>query len=84
MPVKVRKSKRPQYRITDEAVEAFARGDQMALHRALNLRPWHPSPLQVDGPEPPDWGRSGTGWHDEWPVIWPLRQELERRLAERG
>jgi hypothetical protein len=39
-----------------------------------------PSPFDVDGPNPPDWGRDGTAWAQSWPTIWELRKELEAAL----
>ncbi len=34
-------------RITDAAIDAYRRGDYLALHRALHLRPWECSPLPL-------------------------------------
>jgi hypothetical protein len=48
MPVKRRLHKGRPHRITDGAVEAWRAGDHMALHRALDLRPWETSPFDVD------------------------------------
>lgn len=70
MPVKRRASKHREHRITPEAVEAFRAGDYTALHRALNLRPWEDSPLDVDFDPPPDWA------NDSWPQAVELRREL--------
>ena len=70
-------------RITREAVEAFKAGDFMALHRALDLPPWHPSPLPesveplgVDPDNPPP-ENSGRCWDDCWPQAVALQRELE-------
>lgn len=64
--------------ISRQAVEAFVAGDAQALYLALDLRPWEPCPLDVDGPEPPAWARNdGTAWSQAWPEIWGLRQRLE-------
>ena len=49
MPLKLRTPKSRPHRITEAAVEAFRAGDELALHRALGLRPWMPSPLEVVG-----------------------------------
>jgi hypothetical protein len=77
MPIKARRAKARQLRITPEAVQGFEAGDVLALHRALGLRPWQASPLDVDGPEPPAWaGR--TAWAASWPPAAELRAELER------
>ena len=82
MPVKRRNSKTRQHRITDEAVEAFQAGDYIALHRALGLPPWHPSPLpesvhdlgvDPDNPPPGD----GTSWGEFWPAAVELQRELQ-------
>jgi hypothetical protein len=75
MPVKRRIAKVRNNRITPEAMEAFHAGDALALHRALQLRPWQPSPLDVDGPIPP--ADAGMCFSDAWATIWELRQQLE-------
>jgi hypothetical protein len=38
-------NRRAARRITPEAIDAWKRADFMALHRALGLMPWQPSPL---------------------------------------
>ena len=76
MPVKLRQSKQRQHRITPEALEAFQRGDAMGLHRALGLKPWQPSPFDIDGPEPPTWASPGP-WRDSWPMVAGLLAELK-------
>ena len=38
-----------------EAVDAYAKGDELQLHRALSLRPWMWSPLDANNAEPPLW-----------------------------
>lgn len=80
MPVKRRIMKTREYRITPEAIEAFRAGDCRALHRALGLRPWQPSPLPhsvtglgVHRGDPPE---EKTEWSQSWPAI----QELQRAL----
>ena len=45
MPVKQRKAKGRQHKITAEAIAAWKAADYMALHRALGLHPWQASPL---------------------------------------
>jgi hypothetical protein len=77
MPVKARTAKARRHRITPAAVEAFRAGDERALHRALDLRPWQPSPLEADADAPPTWSRPGTPWHDAWALVRGLRLELE-------
>ena len=69
-------------RITAEAVEAFKAGDFMALHRALDLPPWHPSPLPesveplgVDPDITPP--RDGTCWAEVWSKVVELQRELQ-------
>lgn len=84
MPVKRRLSKIRDHRITDEAVEAFEAGDYLALHHALGLKPWEPSPLPlsieplgVSQGEPPA-GRT------LFAAAWPKAQELQRELIAAG
>jgi hypothetical protein len=48
-----------------------------ALRTALDIRPWHPTPLDVDGPEPAEITGPGRGWWDGWPRAWQLRVALE-------
>ncbi len=84
MPTKRKRTVRTmQSRITPEAVEAYRAGDYMALHRALDLPPWHPSPLPesveplgVDPDNPPP-GGSGRCWDDCWPAAVELQRELQ-------
>lgn len=79
MPVKLRQSKQRQHRITPEAVEAFQRGDAMGLHRALGLKPWQPSPFDINSTEPPAWAQGL--WVASWGVVAGLLAELERAAA---
>ena len=79
MPLKRRIVKANSHRITHEAVAAYRAGDYTALHRALNLPPWHESPLPleitplgVDQDEPPAYACSDT-----WYVAQELQAELE-------
>jgi hypothetical protein len=64
---------RVEHRITPAAVAHFKAGEWLLLHRALGLRPWHPSPLDAVGecPWPP-----GCGGHEAWPLVVRLRAEL--------
>ena len=59
--------------IDDTAVRAFIERNWSALHRALRLRPWEPSPLDVDdGPAP-----------DYWPAHrWEKAQALRAALID--
>jgi hypothetical protein len=77
MPVKARPDKARRHRITPAAVEAFRAGDERALHRALDLRPWQPSPLEADDDTPPAWAPPGSAWGDAWALVRSLRLELE-------
>ncbi|MFK0688022.1 hypothetical protein ACFX5Q_07430 [Mesorhizobium sp. IMUNJ 23033] len=64
--------------ITPAAIDAFKAADWKGLHNALQLKPWQPNPLEVDGPLPPVWARNdGTAWSQAWPEIWEIRQALE-------
>jgi hypothetical protein len=78
MPLKRRLPKGREHRITPEAVVAFVAGDDMALHRALGLRPWERSPLDVDDGPCPDWG--GDQWRASWEQAQELRRQLEKAL----
>ena len=75
MPVKKRTSKVRAHRITAEAVAAFNAGDRSALHFALGVGPWVPSPLDVHPDEPSPWP-PGTGGAEYWPLAVELRREL--------
>jgi hypothetical protein len=48
-----------------------------ALHRALGLRPWQPSPLDADTDEPPIWRGAGDLWAADWSLVRGLRLELK-------
>ena len=72
---------RHKARITDEVVKAWHDCDFLALHAALNLTPWHHSPLpsEIDGlgvsPGP------APGYMDLFQVQdWKQAQALQRRL----
>lgn len=73
MPVKRRKAKRAEHPITPEAIAAFRRRDRVGLHRALGLKPWHPSPLDAGGDCP--W-HSGSMGAKSWSLATELRAEL--------
>ncbi len=79
MPVKLRHPKARQHRITEAAVAAFSAGDVIGLHRALGLRPWVPSPLEVVEGEAPPWPPGSGG-----AMAWPLAVELQRELLALG
>ena len=64
--------------ITDTALGAFEAGDLEALHGALCLSPWTPSPLIVEGPYPPAWVAPGGSWAKDWRRSWELRQALQQ------
>lgn len=81
MPIKKRPHKSRAHRITPEAIAAFRSGDQRAMHRALGLRPWQPSPLEADEDAPPSWSPVGAAWNAAWPLVRGLRLELEASLA---
>ena len=76
MPVKLRLVKAKAHRVTPEAIAAFDRGYRMGLHRVLGLKPWQPSPFDIDGATPPAWSRAGP-WRDDWALVATLRAELE-------
>jgi hypothetical protein len=70
-----RRIKPRERRITAAAVEAYRAGDRTGLHRALGLKPWHPSPLDVDTDEPP--AVLPSAWRWSWATVRQLRRELE-------
>ena len=74
--VELRTPKARQHRITATALEAFEAGDWIALHRALGLRPWQPSPLDAATPEAPEWAGRLDAWREGWPLARELRAEL--------
>jgi len=86
MPAKRRTPKARAHRVTAEAVEAFAAGDYMRLHDALDLRPWEASPLPLsvtplgcDPDNPPPAVRvqaDPTGWDGSWAKAVQLQAEL--------
>lgn len=71
--VRRRKREARTGQVTPEAVAAFRAGDWLALHRALRLPPWQPSPLDAHGecPWPP--GSAGEG---SWGPSLALREVL--------
>lgn len=73
MPTKRRTPKNHEHPITAEAIDAFRKGDHVRLHRALGLKPWQHSPLDVDRVERPAWIN---------PVDWNLQTELRAELIE--
>lgn len=75
MPIKRRTPKARDHRVTPAALAAFAAGDSLALHRALGLKPWQPSPLETDEDDCP-WP-DGSAWAVAWPLVRGLRVELE-------
>jgi hypothetical protein len=79
VPIKRRTPKRRDHPITPEAISAFRRGDEAALHRALGLKPWHPSPLQAGGDSP--WTGSSMG-AKSWALATELRAELLEAIGE--
>jgi hypothetical protein len=74
MPTKRRTPKTRDHPITPEAVAAYRAGDALALHRALNLKPWTASPLDAGGACP--WS-PGSGGAETWQLAVDLRAELE-------
>lgn len=69
MPTKRTRAPRRRQRIMPDAVAAWRVADYMALHKALNLRPWEPSPLPrridalgVDPRHPPEDEHRRDAW----------------------
>jgi hypothetical protein len=67
------------HRITPQALDAFQCCDRLALHRALGLRPWQPSPLDAVTVEPPAWAGECEAWRQSWPLARELRASLEQQ-----
>lgn len=68
----------PNVTFPDAALGAFEAGDQKALHCALCLSPWIPSPLIAESPYPPAWVTPGGSWAKDWQKAWELRQALQQ------
>lgn len=75
MPEKRRTAKAKDYRITPAAILAWQAGDEMALHRALGLKPWEASPLVAIGDCPHSRGTAAA-------LAWPAMVELRAALQE--
>ena len=78
MPIKRRASKHRDHSVTATAVSAYRAGDWIELHRALGLKPWHSSPLDVAGDPPTN--LSGAQF-ERWTLATDLRAELEQASA---
>lgn len=76
-------SVRQGQQVSSDAVEAFRAGARDALHRALGLHPWEPSPLDTVDANPPAWCATGP-WAEAWRTSHDLRLRLERALAAGG
>lgn len=81
MPVKKRTSKHRDHVVTAAAVDAYRAGDWNGLHRALALRPWHPSPLDAVGDPPAYLAGVQRDW---WNMAVELRTELDHAAAAAG
>ena len=81
MPTKRTKRVRTQgRRITPAALEAFKAGDPISLHRALGLKPWDRSPLDIDLAVKPPTEPRATAYLQTWPQAYELREALEAAL----
>ena len=72
-----------EHRITPEAVKAYRAGDSQALHRALGLPLYMPSPLDVSRDHPCPWSE-GSAVAMSWPTALELRAQLESAVEEIG
>src|SRR5689334_2775915 len=85
MPIKRRRAKEREHRITPEVIAAWEAADFSALHAALDLKPWEASPLpreitalgvsQSDVADP-------TRWADLWNESITQAVELQRQLLK--
>ena len=89
MPTKRKRlSRQAQQWISPAAVEAYRAGDFMALHIALGLAPWEPSPLPLSieplgiDPDNPPMPSNGGCWDDAYPKILELHRLLEAAVAK--
>lgn len=62
--------------VTSDVIRAFSDGDRQRLHRLLRLKPWQPSPLDVEGECP----APGTAYAEAWPEAVRLRQAIRAAL----
>jgi hypothetical protein len=76
MPVKRRKSKHRAFQLTPDVFVAFEAGDYCALHRALGLKPWQPSPLDTDLEGPPPYGGPELCWNQARPLVLEIRRAI--------
>ena len=76
MPAKRTRSKARAHRVTPEAVRAYQARDWGALHRALGLKPWEASPLDINASENAQ-RRPKSPWAQSVPQAVELRSELE-------
>lgn len=65
-------------KLPDEAIVAFRAADWLALHRALRLKPWEPSPLEASGPCP--WSPTSAAAL-AWDKVREMRLALEAACA---
>ena len=78
MPASRRRAKVRRARITPEAVAAFRARDWIQLHRALGLKPWEASPLDVRPGDEAEAAGPGAGVYERsFPQALQLKAELE-------
>jgi len=82
MPVKKRRSKARDFRITDSVIEAYLAGDHATVNQMLGVRPWQvpPSLLQHFDPPSPD---ETTVWAASWPRAVEIRRALDEAAGRR-
>ena len=54
----------------------------VALHRMLGGKPWQTSPVDADGPEPPDYIAADAMKVADWRRAWELRCALEKAAEQ--
>jgi hypothetical protein len=81
VPVKLRNPKARAHRARRPPLKAYIARDYVALHRALDLRPWQPSPLPLSAtPLGVDASACRTWPGDLGGTDWRLAGELQAEL----
>ena len=82
MPIKKRRSKARDFRITAAVIEAYVASDHTTVNRLLGVRPWQVPPSLIEQFDPPAAGDTG-GWAASWPRAVEIRLALDEAVAGR-